>query len=306
MANRMTSVCSREKVRDENSPKAAPVVFAMLVAPGEGEMAVDTLLRSLDLYPGAHALVLDDATQDGTYDRLCGLACELPGRIVVERNDYPEGSRGMAKSMFRTYRRIYDLWPDVRMVIKIDPDTCVLKTGLVELADRKFSRFGPGMIGSYRLSPTGAIRGHAVHTLAIMRDLITFSRPSFYFRRLIRAMLHGYIPGHSVLGGLYILHGDTVRAAARHNFLLAESARTLKLTSEDAHVSMTVRAVGHSLIDINDPKHGEVPTWIVWRAADRCTSDQIKRNGYLAIHPVKNDAEGWRLRQELQALPPRN
>lgn len=204
---------------DKDSAKTAPVVFAMLVAPGEGEMAVDTLLRLVDLYPDTYALVLDDATQDGTYDRLCGLASELRGRIVVDRNGQPEGTRGVAKSMFRAYRRIYYLWPDFRMVIKIDPDTCVLRSGLVELADRRFSRFGPGMIGSYRFAPSGAIRGHAMHTRAIMRDLVSFSRPSFYFGRMIRAMLHGYIPGHSVLGGLYILHGDTVRAAARRNLL---------------------------------------------------------------------------------------
>ncbi len=287
---------------DKNPKKTAPVVFAMLVAPGEGEMAVDTLLRAMDLYPGAYALILDDATEDGSFDKLLGLVSELRGRIVVDRNDHSEGTRGMAKSMFRTYRRIYDLWPDVRMVIKIDPDTCVLKTGLVELADRKFSRFGPGMIGSYRLSPTGAIRGHTMHTRSIIRDLVSFSRPPFYFGRLIRAMLHGYIPGHSVVGGLYILHGDTVRAAARHNLLMAESARTLALTTEDALVSMTVRAVGHSLIDINDPQLGDIPTWIVWRATDICTLDEIRTKGYLAIHPVKNDADGRLLRQGLKAL----
>ena len=301
MADGMTSVCSRPSAGDEYAAKAAPVVFAMLVAPGEGEIAVDTLRRSLDLYPGAYALILDDATQDGTFDRLCRLASELQDRIVVDRNDHAEGFRGMARSMFRAYQRIYYLWPNVRIVIKIDPDTCVLRSGLVELADRKFSRFGPGMIGSYRLSPSGAMRGHTVHGRAIIRDLVSFSRPPFYFRRLIRAMLHGYIPGQSVLGGLYILHGDTVRAAARHDLLLAESARTLHLTTEDALVSMTVRAVGHSLIDINDPKHGDVPAWIVWRAADRCTLDEIRTKGYLAIHPVKNNADGWCLRRGLKA-----
>jgi len=67
-------------------------------------------------------------------------------------------------------------------------------------------------------------------------------------------------------------------------------------------ISLGVMSVGHKLIDINDPKKGEVNTWVKYRGPLKATAQEIVARKYLAVHPLKGDEAGRRLREELRKL----
>jgi hypothetical protein len=65
---------------------------------------------------------------------------------------------------------------------------------------------------------------------------------------------------------------------------------------------MGTKAVGHALIDINDPASGDVRTWLQYAPPIPWSAQEIVEKNYLAIHPVKNSPEGRKLRTELRGL----
>jgi hypothetical protein len=289
------------------------VGFLMLVGPGEAEMALDNLSHALRLYPDSCACVRDDATQDGTFRALQSFAEEYPGRVCLSRNETPLGYFGCGVSMFRCYEHIARAHPDCEIWIKLDPDACILRCGLDDLARRKFAEFGPGMLGSYRIGPSGAIRGHSVHAKSIAQDFLLLGRDSatgrlrfgrpFYAPYFLRALFHGYMPGHSALGGAYILHRSTVYKLHESGFLRSipdDASCHTKL--EDVLVSMGVKAIGHALIDINNPASGRLETWLQYAPPFPFAADEVIAKRYLVIHPVKNTREGNALRRELRRL----
>jgi hypothetical protein len=287
------------------------IAFLMLVGPGEAEMALDTLYHCLRLYPDASAFVREDATTDGTFDKLAGFATEHAPRVSLERNSQPEGYFGVAVSTFRAYDSLWNSHSDLEMIIELDPDTCVLRPGLVELARKRFAEHGPGIIGSYRISPSGGKRDFTPHRLSILRDLIPVGTDQktkrrrlgfpFYMKYLPRAFLNGYQPGENVLAAFYILHGDTFRELGRRGFWRStppEGSRYLKM--DDPLISLGAKYAGHKLIEMNQP--GEISAWVQYKPPIPLTAEEIVEKGYMAVHPVKSNEEGKRLRRELRSL----
>ncbi len=289
------------------------IAFLMLVGPGEAQIATDTLSHCLRLYPDAYAFIRDDATSDGTFDALSQFAAEYAPRILLECNTYPQGYLGVAVSMFQAYESLWKRQLEIEMIIELDPDACVLRPGLVELARKKFAQFGPGIIGSYSVALQGGKRDQGTQWRTMLRDLFPIGTDQktkrrrfgfpFYLKYLPKALLHGYQLGEHVLAALYILHGDTFRALGRRGFwhsMPAEGSCYVKM--DDPLVSLGAKFVGHSLIDINDPSHGEVPAWLQYLPPIKWTAEEIVQNGYLAVHPVKRDTEGTKLRNEIRSL----
>jgi hypothetical protein len=287
--------------------------FVMLVGPGEAEMAIDSLSHALRLYPNSRACVRDDATRDGTFEALQAFAAAHASRVCLFRNAHAQGYFGMAHSLFSLYEHAWRAHPEVEICVKLDPDACILRPGLDALARQRFAKFGPGVLGSYRISPSGGKRDHSMHARTIAKDFRLLGRDfatgrlrfgvPFYARYFVRALGHGYIPGHSVLGGMYILHGDTLRGAGKAGFWSAIPEDVCCYTkSEDVLVSMGVKAVGHALIDINDYASGHLETWLQYAPPFPWPAQAVVEKGYLAIHPVKNSPEGRELRAELRRL----
>lgn len=276
-------------------------------------MAIDSLSHALRLYPDSRACVRDDATEDGTYEALQNFAAAQEDRVCLSRNPIARGYFGLSVSLFSLYEHAWRAHPQLDLVIKLDPDTCILRPGLDELARKKFAEFGPGLLGSYRISPAGAIRVQSMHTKSIAKDFLFVGRdsatgrlrfgPPFYTPYFLRALRHGYIPGRSILGALYVLHANTVRAVGRAGFWSAIPADACCHTkAEDVLVSMGVKAVGHALIDINNPASGPVETWLQYAPPFPFSAQEVVDKRYLAIHPVKNSPDGRKLRAELRRL----
>ena len=110
-------------------------------------MAVDSLSHCLRLYPDSIALVRDDATTDGTYRELERFAEKHAPRVLLERNSQSNGYLGVSFSLFDAYSSLWNQCPEIDLIVKIDPDCCILRSGLVELAERKFAEAGPGLLG---------------------------------------------------------------------------------------------------------------------------------------------------------------
>jgi hypothetical protein len=125
----------------------------------------------------------------------------------------------------------------------------------------------------------------------------------FYTRYLFRALRYNYKLGQHVLAAFYILHGDTVRALKENGFWAAmpdDGSRLVK--SDDPLLSLGACAVGHKLIELNDTSTADVQTWIQFRPPIPLSAKEIVDRHLIAIHPVKADKDGTRLRAELRAL----
>jgi hypothetical protein len=289
------------------------IVFVMLVGPGEAGMAIDSLTWALRLYPDTIAWVREDKTNDGTFEKLDEFARSSEGRVFLESNPTSEGYSGIATSMFRLYESLVNHFPRLEMVIQLDPDACILREGLVELARNRFAKHGPGMIGTYMVSPSGAARDHRPWRSRFLRDLMPIGLDlktkrirvglPFYTRYLFSALRKNYKLGHHVLAAFYILHGDTIRALKENGFWAAMpevGSRLIKL--DDPLLSLGTLAVGHKLIELNDTSAGSVQTWIQFRPPIPLSAKEIVNRKLIAIHPVKADRDGATLRSELRAL----
>jgi hypothetical protein len=289
------------------------LVFLMAVGPGEAPLAIDTLFHGLRLYPNSMALVRDDATTDGAYEMLQEFANSNSQRVILERNGQANGYSGIAVTIFQAFQSLSIRLPEASLVVRVDPDCCILRSGLVELAQRKFLEAGPGLLGCYKLTPEGEQRDHSYHRASMIRDLGFFGRDAvtnqvrigfpFYLGYFLRALTNGYRAGDHVLASLVVLHGDTFRALARAGYwqsIPVDGSCHIKV--DDPLISLGVASIGHKLIDINTPEKGEINVWVKYKGAIQPTAQEIVRRGYLAVHPLKGDESGRRLRNDLRNL----
>lgn len=285
----------------------------MVVGPGEAQIATDTLFHCLRLYPGSCAFIRDDATSDGSFQMLAQFAAQHAPQIFLERNSHPQGYFGIATSTFQAYASAWDRHPDIEMMIALDPDTCVLRPGLVELAHKKFAQIGPGMIGAYKVSANGGKRGRGPHLRSIVRDLVPFGTDQrtkrrrvglpFYLKYLPNALMHGYKLGEHILAAFYIMHGDTFRELGRRGFwhsMPDEGSCYVKM--DDPLVSLGVKSIGHALIEISDPNQGETYAWLQYQGPMRLPAEEIVRKAYLAVHPIKRNEDDLKLRKKIRSL----
>lgn len=303
--------------KDEALPPAR-AAFALVVGPGEAEMALDTLEAIQIFYPAADVWVRDDATADGTYERLQQYA-QIQDRILLSRNPRSRGFLGLVNSIFALYASMARAEHPYHLVIKLDPDACLLGPGLERHCAALFAACGPGMAGAFRYGPGGAPRARQFEPRGL-RDFLDLTEPGarrfvfcdllpigpakdgrlrvgqpFYVRYLRRARRHGWFPGEHVLGGVYALHGETLRALDAAGFwrAITDDYRAM-LTEEDHLVSLGARAMGHALLDINtDPAHPVA--WLQHRPPLPKTAEELLNQGVLAVHPLKGE-EGRQLR----------
>ncbi len=282
--------------------------FLLTVGPREGDISVDVVESILRFYPTAKIWIRDDATSDGTYEKLQGLAAAHPARIDLVRNPTPMGYYGIPVSIFRSFARIAKAPEKLEMLIQLDPDVWI-REGIVEFAQKKFDREGPGIIGSYMIAPTLARRKHGDSRNSILRDLLPLGWDKasrkvraglpFYLKYLSPAFKSGYRLGHHVLAAFYIMHGDTLYALQKAGFWESmPDAGSRDVKADDPLVSMGAYIVGHKLIELHDEDKPRV--WIQYQSPVPLSAAQILAARYLAVHPLKYDEAALKLRNELR------
>jgi hypothetical protein len=292
---------------DQIGLDASRVVFVMVVAPGESEIALDSLDRIAAFEPEAEAWVLDDCTGDGTYEALVQWGRGHP-RSRILRNPEPRGYRGIARSMFGVLSEIAAEPGVPGLVVKIDPDTCLIAPGVCDLMRGRLAAAGPGIVGAYRMSPAGAIREFGRLRRNMLLDLLPIglhkNRQSVRVGRpywtpfVPRARRNGYEFGEHVLGALSGLHGATLRGLRDAGFLAIPDDYRALTVEEDVLLGLGAKAIGHQLIDINaDPVNPDV--WIQFRPPVPIAADELLERGIRAVHPVKMSADGRAMRANL-------
>jgi hypothetical protein len=286
---------------------ASRVVFVMVVAPGESEIAVESLDRIAAFEPEAEAWVLDDCTGDGTYEALVEWGHRHP-RSRILRNPEPRGYRGIARSMFGVLSEIAAGPAVPGLVVKIDPDTCLIAPGVSDLMRARLAAAGPGIVGAYRVSGMGAIRQFGRLRRNMLLDLlpvglhkdrqtVRVGRP-YWAAYVSRARRNGYEFGEHVLGALSGLHGATLRGLSDAGFLAIPDDHRALTVEEDVLLGLGAKAIGHQLIDINaDPMNPDV--WLQFRPPVPIGADELIRRGIRAVHPVKKSADGRAMRANL-------
>lgn len=282
------------------------VAFAMLVGPGEAEMAIDTVEGILEFYPTAAIWMRDDRTSDGTWEKLSQWA---EGRAVhLSRNPIRQGYFGIAKSLSDLLLLIIAAGKVPEIVIKIDTDAILIRPGLVEVFQQKFAEKGPGACGSYDVAPDGSKRRGDGHARTFLLDMLPFGlghgrtfrwKRVFYLPYLIQARQNGYILGEHILGAILAIHGSTLMALERNGFLASiPEKHNCCMRPEDVLISMAVKSVGHQLISVNDYPE-KVVAWLRAFRPLGITQEEAWDRKLLAVHPIKKqDAEMRRFFRE--------
>jgi hypothetical protein len=283
--------------------------FLLTVGPREGDIAVEALRAILRFYPDAKTWVRDDATEDGTFQKLEAVACDNPNRIDLVRNPTPMGFKGIPVSVFRSYARICQAPERLEMLVQLDPDVW-LQDGVVAFARKRFKREGPGIIGSFMRHPSQVRRTHWKHAVRIVTDLfpagldratrrVRFGLP-FYARFLPTAYRNGYRLGHHILAAFYIMHGETLYQLHQKGFWASmPDAGSRNVKEDDPLVSIGPFLVGHKLIELHDEQAQKF--WIQARGPLPLTAAQVHAN-YIAVHPLKTDPRSAEIREELARL----
>lgn len=280
--------------------------FIMIIGPGEANIAIDSLDSIKFYYPDSDIWLLDDHTIDGTYEKIKSWV-EVNGGVLY-RNHEANGYVGLLNSLFSIFLYIKESKSQYDFVIKMDTDACLSNFGIVEHISGLFEREGPGMIGSYKFSPTGKKR--KIHkqfrNILIDSSLIGFDKykrtvrigETLLTKHLFPALKNGYFPGEHVLGGLYALHYTTVEKLIEAGFINNVIKKWTGLTLEDIIISMGVKSIGHKLIDINTKEN--LVAWLQYSSPLPLTGKMVLRKKLMALHPLKNDKEANELRQYLK------
>ena len=273
------------------------LAFAMCIGPGEAEMAIDNLDAIRQLYPDAVAWVRDDMTDDGTWEKVSGWIAKTGSNTLLSRNPSRFGYHGIMRTFGHLLLEVAPSRPD--MLIKIDPDTVLIRGGLDRIFQDRFAQNGPGMSGSYQISPTGARRKFRNHAAMVLLDLLPVGPkkklcrmrwgPTSYATFILKALTHGYRPGEHVQGGLYAIHGFTLQKLLNSGFLEAIAfGRSGMVWTEDVMLGMGTKAVGDRLSSLNENLL-HAPSHIQAFRPLNISDDRLRDPCLLAVHPVKRE-----------------
>src|SRR5689334_1216901 len=175
------------------------------IGPGK-ETALDTL-ESINVYcPEPHiTVVVDDCTQDGTYE---AIQRESRGTCIVLRNERPMHVERLVHSLCLGYRYLLD-HTDCQIILRIDQDALLIKPNLLSDAQAYASQHKDvGIFGVYEVDYNRP-RSFTTHKRLIDRETgwlrrIT-GRTASYAKLLELAEARGYQRGDNVFGGAYLI-----------------------------------------------------------------------------------------------------
>ena len=194
---------------------------------------------------------------------------------------------GLFANVARAYQYALEHF-DFEMILRLDADALVIGHGPELDAARSFAAHPrAGLLGSYRIGPTGNPRDFSVVTRIVCRDLAQAAASDWArFRHIFRLALAtrrrlGHTGAH-VLGAACFHRYECVKAIADRGWLKPELTAGSRL-GDDHLLSMLTAASGWDIEDFGRP---EDPIAVSWRGLPMAPADLLSR-GKKLTHSVR-------------------
>lgn len=253
--------------------------MVIVSAASDGEwLGVQDLLDSLATYLDCdyEVVIADDATSDGTYDKLLKSGC------WVMRNPQKLYLAGLDLTLRRVFLEAYRLF-DSPIYLKIDPDALVIGNGLLEVLKAAFSADPKtGLLGTFQIDWNGEKRD-----LSFWRERMT-RRYKDLGKPYEKAIHHGYQVGDGVQGGAYALSQNCLASIISHGWLNGKdgyqpSLQNGEQIAEDSLIAMLTYAAGFKAKDIGGPGQ----PFGIWDVGLPMLPDELIKQKRLVTHSIK-------------------
>lgn len=268
--------------------------LVVVSAASDGEwIGIRDLLDSLTTYLDCNyeVVVADDATTDGTHERLLDAGC------WVVRNPQKCYLAGLDLTLRRAYLEAHRLF-ESPIYLKIDPDALVIGPGLLNALQTAFCTSPEtGLLGTFHTDWNGEPRD-----LSYWRDRMTRRRKELG-SPYDMAIRNGYQVGDGVQGGAYALSHDCLDAIIRHGWLHGKGGyRPARIKgrqiAEDSLITMLTYAAGFKAQDIGGPGQ----PFGIWDIGLPMPPEELVRQNRLVTHAIKyQEADALAVRDYFRA-----
>jgi hypothetical protein len=236
------------------------------------------LLDSLATYLNCdyEVVIADDATTDGTHERLLQAGCWVlrnPEKLYLSGNDL---------TLRRVFSEAYRLF-DAPIYLKLDPDALVIGEGVLSALQAAFAAHpGAGLLGTYQVDWNGEARDLRYWAERMTRRRKDLGKP------LELALKNGYHIGDGVQGGAYavsraclkhIIERGWMRGTDRYRPSLVKGQHV----AEDSLIAMLTYASGFTAADIGGPGQ----PWGLWHVGLPMPPEDLVRQNRLVTHAIK-------------------
>jgi hypothetical protein len=292
------------------------VKFAVFFGVYEAEksFAQNTLGQLLDILRQheVYVLILDDASSSHVGDKLIkAFGDRYNVHLELVRNERSSGFRGAMDRTLFAFRHISLINQTFDYILRVDADLFFNRKDLARLFDSGLLP-AQGLVGT-----TAKFRWRDL--IQFLADLLPFGfrrrqrqavvehqwefkriRPVWWWDLGLRSLLHGF--KRNFIGGSFqIIAGSTFYELSTRGWLTRKPLEGLGLVfGEDVMSNVLVKALNHPLVDLAEL----LPDWTCDMAINshKGDSESIQANRYYLVHPLKGDAWGLRVRQELESL----
>lgn len=265
-------------------PKArrkCDLVIIFAAANGEG-LGIDDLLDSFQTYLTCdyEIVVADDATTDGTYERLLKAGC------WVVRNPEPQYLWGLDVTLRRAFVEAHRLF-DSPIYLKIDPDALVIGSGLESALTAAFKAYpGAGLLGAYHFNSLGQVRDLSYWKDRMLKVRTQLGKP------LKLAIQNGYKVGDGVQGGAYAISRGCLDRLVGAGWLRGAEGYSPPTTkqhcvAEDSLITMLTYAAGFQVGEIG----GAGQSFAVAAVGLPMQPDELVRQNRIVTHAMKYQDE---------------
>jgi hypothetical protein len=257
--------------------------LVVVSAASDGEwLGIEELLDSLAAYLDCsyEVVVADDATTDGTHERLLDAGCWV---VRNPRKLYLAGNDLTLRRAFLEAHRLFES----SVYLKIDPDALVIGPGLPDTLRAAFSADPQaGLLGTYHTDWNGEPRD-----LSYWRDRMTRRRKDLG-KPYDMAIRNGYQVGDGVQGGAYALSHDCLETIIRHGWFHGKNGYQPSRikgqhVAEDSLIAMLVYAAGFKACDIGGPGQ----PFGIWDIGLPMPPEELVRQNRLVTHAIKYSDE---------------
>ena len=251
------------------------IIFA--VADGEW-LGAEDLLDSCKTYLTCdyEIVVADDATTDGTHERLLNAGC------WVVRNPERQYLWGLDLTLRRAFREAHRMF-ESPIYLKIDPDALIIGTGLEEALSSAF-RANPeqGLLGTYHTDWNGEQRDLSYWRECMLRVSKDLGKPYQL------AIQNGYQVGDGVQGGAYALSRTCLDSITKRGWFLGSdgyhpSGVRGQHVAEDSLIAMLTYAAGYKVGEIGGPGQ----PFGLWDVGLPMSPEELLRQNRIVTHAMK-------------------